>query len=381
MATSILLISPVQCLSAEKIDPVIPPGHVPKLNSDERGLWMEIGEYEQSIRKSPLLVTDYKLRWYVEDVTCRVAGPYCSDLRVYVIRNPGFNASMAPNGMMQIWTGLLLRVTSEDELASVIGHEIAHYAMGHTLDRFRRLRTSTGLGALFSLGLGVATGVLVPVGEMMAVADAMAFSSSQEQEADLMGVQLMEEAGFNPSASYLVWENLQAEERAAAVKSDEPGFFAKTHPDIDKRIVKLREWVAAGSENTEAVSVIDDTHRAALSEHYTTYMEDQIDTNRHGRTAFLLDRHEDLGISNGYVNFFRGEMYRQRGEPGDTQMAVDSYLAAIQSDEVPSQAYRNLGYLALKRKDPVTMAEMFRLYLEIDPEASDREMIEFYLEN
>ena len=74
-------------------------------------------------------------------------------------------------------------------------------------------------------------------------------------------------------------------------------------------------------------------------------------------------------------------MYRQRGGPGDTQMAEDAYRAAIESDEVPSQAYRNLGYLALKRKDSATMDEMFRQYLELDPEASDREMIEFYLEN
>src|SRR5512137_192826 len=95
-------------------EPKIPPGYRPEIARDERGLWMEMREYEAALAKSPLLVRDPALNDYVKGAMCRVAGPYCADVRVYLVRNSGFNASMAPNGMMQVWTGLLVRVTSED---------------------------------------------------------------------------------------------------------------------------------------------------------------------------------------------------------------------------------------------------------------------------
>ena len=60
---------------------------------------------EAALNKSALLVRDPQLVNYVNGIVCRVAGPYCSDFRVYLIRNPGFNASMTATGMMQIWIG------------------------------------------------------------------------------------------------------------------------------------------------------------------------------------------------------------------------------------------------------------------------------------
>src|SRR5262245_8166500 len=97
-------------------EPRIPPGYVPQLSSDERGLWMEMKEYEADLAKSPLVVHDAALQSYIEGIACRVAGAYCRDVRIYIVRNAGFNASMAPTGMMEVWTGVLTRVQSDDEL-------------------------------------------------------------------------------------------------------------------------------------------------------------------------------------------------------------------------------------------------------------------------
>ena len=54
-----------------------------------------------------------------------------------LVRTPYFNASMAPNGMMQVWSGLLLRVDNEAQLAAVLGHEIGHYLARHSVERLR----------------------------------------------------------------------------------------------------------------------------------------------------------------------------------------------------------------------------------------------------
>lgn len=361
----------------EPIEPAIPPGYEPTLDEDERGMWMEMEEFEAQLRGSPLLVRDPGVNQYVYSVACRVAGPYCPDLRVYVVRNPGFNASMAPNGMMLVWSGLLLRVADEDELASILGHEVAHYAMAHSLAQFRRLKKSLTVGSLFSLGVGAVTGVYAPVGESVAVMNALAFSREHEEEADTLGAQFMAEADYDVHACARVWEALLEEEEHAVVKRDKTPQFLSTHPQSARRAENLRALANAygGSDRTTHV----DRHALALSSQYLNFMEDQIDTNRYGRTAFLLDRHESLGVRPGLVEFFRGEMYRQRAEDGDGELARAAYERAVESGDCPAACYRNLGYIHLKTRDLPAARENFRLYLDADPEATDREMIEFYL--
>ena len=117
-----------------------------------------------------------------------------------------------------------------------------------------------------------------------------------------------------------------------------------------------------------------------LNAHYVFLMEDQIDTNRFGRTNAILERHAAMGVDPSLVRYFYGEMFRQRNEPGDTDLAMASYRHSIEGGNPPAAAYKNLGYLHLKRAEMDSARENFGKYLEVDPEASDRAMIEFYLE-
>ena len=102
--------------------PWAPPGRLPRpeLSTDEGGLWGIMDREERNLRRSPFLIRDRKLNDYVQGIACRLAGDHCPDVRVYLVNTPLFNASMAPNGMMQVWSGLLLRVENEAQLAAVI---------------------------------------------------------------------------------------------------------------------------------------------------------------------------------------------------------------------------------------------------------------------
>jgi Tfp pilus assembly protein PilF len=73
-------------------------------------------------------------------------------------------------------------------------------------------------------------------------------------------------------------------------------------------------------------------------------------------------------------------MYRQRNLDGDLELAKESYELAVQSSKPVANAYRNLGYIALKAKDLPQATNNFRRYLELNPDADDRAMIEFYLQ-
>jgi beta-barrel assembly-enhancing protease len=360
-------------------EPRIPPGYTPVVKRDERGLWMEMEEYERTLQRSPLLMRDRELNDYLQQTMCRVAGPYCADARLYLIRNPGFNASMAPNGMMQVWTGILLRAASEDELASVLGHELAHYMRTDSIERFRKIRDRMSGGSILSFGLSIATGVYVPVGEAGALLSVLAFSREQEEIADLLGARLIADAGFDPHASYRIWETLMEEERRAESKANEPAVFMSTHPASTARSQTLRDWVVASYGPEPAQPAGRDTHRRLLEAHYITLMSDQLKTNRYGRTMFILERHEAMGIDPALVEYFRGRTYLQRGDEGDAALAREALEKCIGTARAPAEAHRELGYLMLKAGDRAAARELFARYLDVAPDATDRSMIEFYL--
>jgi hypothetical protein len=367
---------------AQEIDHRIPPGYEPEEARDEQGLWMEIEDYELALNKSALLVRDPEINNYLQSVVCRVAGDYCDDVRVYLVRNPNFNASMTATGMMQIWTGLLVRASSTDELAAVIGHEIAHYTRLHTLERLRKLKSSATTGSIFDIGLTVLTGVNTGgLAQSAAMLGVLSFSREQESEADFLGARMVAEAGLDPHASYQVWEKIIAEEKAAVAKSRDPGVFAKTHPNSEDRAAELKEYVLARYGPADLEQAIDPPLLAVLNNHYLFLMEDQIDTNRFGRTEELLQRHSAIGIEPSLVRYFYGEMFRQRGAEGDMELAMAAYRHSIEGGAAPPEAYKNLGYLYLKSDNLASAQESFREYLVQAPDASDRAMIEFYLED
>lgn len=364
----------------EEITHSIPPGYTPEHERDEQGLWLEMEEAERRLNHSALLVRNPDITSYISEIVCRTAAAYCNDFRVYVVRNPNFNASMAPNGVMQIWTGLIVRAESTDEIAAVVGHEIAHYTRLHSLQRLRDIRSKSTAGSIFDIALLLGTGYNVPVGQLTAMSSILAFNRDQETEADLLGATLIANAGYDPHASYRVWLNILAEEEAAAVKRQDHGMFSRTHPDSADRARYLQSWVTSSYGPPDQETVRDEQLLQILNDNYLMLMEDQIDTNRFGRSKDLLERHAAMGVNPSLVRFFYGEMFRQRGTEGDRELAIAAYRHSIEGGDAPPAAYKNLGYLLLKDGDKVAAQEYFRTYLDVEPEASDREMIEFYLE-
>ena len=141
------------------------PGTVPTAGSDESELWYAMDRAETELRRSPLLVRDPALNDYIRGVACKVAGEHCKDLRVYVMDVPQFNASMAPNGMMLFWTGALLRIRDEAELAFVLGHETGHFTARHSLRQWRRMKdASAWLSAFQVVAYGVGAGGIAQLG-------------------------------------------------------------------------------------------------------------------------------------------------------------------------------------------------------------------------
>ena len=146
------------------------------------------------------------------------------------------NAFALPGAKIGIYSGLLEVVRNQDKLAAVIGHEI-----GHVIARHANERVSTAYAAQLGLSAVAASGVLsgdlmglMGVGAQVGVL--LPFGRTQERESDLIGLDLMAKAGFDPRQSVELWENMSAARRSAA-----PPAFLSTHPADSSRIAALRE--------------------------------------------------------------------------------------------------------------------------------------------
>jgi predicted Zn-dependent protease len=196
-------------------------------------------EHLSEARKQGKLVTDAALNARVKRITDRLiaqAGNMYAPSRqwkwsVVVLDDPKLNAWCMPGGKMAINTGIIRKLNlSDDEIAQVMGHEIAHALLGHGRERMSRALAMQGGLALGSIVAGRDLSVLAPVAD---VALTLPNSREGETEADRYGIELAARAGFNPRAAVSLWEKMAAANKGA------PPEFLSTHPSSSNRIQTL----------------------------------------------------------------------------------------------------------------------------------------------
>jgi predicted Zn-dependent protease len=343
----------------------------PDLGSDEGGLWAMMDREEKALRRSPLVLRDARLTAYVQDIACRLGAGHCPDIRIYLVRMPLFNASMAPNGMMQVWTGLLLRMENEAQLAAVIGHEIGHYLQRHSLERLRDIKAKAAAGQVLGL-----FGLAGAIGQFAVMASVYAYGRDHEHEADRVGAWLMHRAGYRVAESAAVWSNLLDEARAREGEeaAQSSPLFA-THPAPPERrdkLGQLAQLLPGGSTGSEAFAA----HTAPLLDEW---LQDEVKRGQYAESLVLLTRRIRLGAEPKLMSYYRGEVHRLRGEPGDHELALADYRAAAIGDDAPPTAFRGIGLVARQRAQKSEARAAFARYLELAPTAPDAALIKSYL--
>lgn len=168
-------------------------------------------------------------------------GAYRSDARqwsweVHVIRSNELNAHVLPGGKIVFYSGIIDRLSLTDaEIAAVMGHEMAHALREHTRERLsREVATQTGIGIAASV-LGLSQGQAQLAGLAGDLGISRPNSRTQETEADLMGLELMARAGYDPNAAISLWRKMQS-----ASGRGEPPQFLSTHPVSSTRIATIQ---------------------------------------------------------------------------------------------------------------------------------------------
>jgi len=200
------------------------------------------------LKASAPLTTDRQTIDYVACIANAVVSvlepPYSEqNWEMAIMETDQINAFVMPGGKIVVYEGILRAAQNQDQLAAVIGHEIAHETAEHTKSKLLQGRSAqVGIsvaavvlggghyGATYTaqeaLSQGAMYGLLLP------------YKRGQETEADVIGLEYMAKAGFDPRAAVPLWQNMAAE--AGKTRAE----FTSTHPSSENRIDSLvSEWI------------------------------------------------------------------------------------------------------------------------------------------
>lgn len=206
---------------------------------------LSLGEqsYKETLSKSEV-ITHTKEAKKVQEIGQRIAkvanrNDFAWEFNL--VKNDEKNAFCLPGGKVVVYTGILSVAKNDDQLATVISHEIAHALARHGAERMSTSMVAQGVQTVGTIvlgsqgsqytqafnvafGLGSQYGVVMPYGRM------------QESEADEIGIYLMKEAGYNVNEAVKFWENMN-EGNAQGIE------FFSTHPNSDTRIRNIQEII------------------------------------------------------------------------------------------------------------------------------------------
>lgn len=354
------------------------PDQVPAMGTDEAELWYAMDRIERELRQSPLIERDPALNAYARSVLCKVTGDYCANLRLYLVDLPYFNASMAPNGAMILWTGSLLRMQNEAQLALVLGHEFGHYRERHTLQQWRKLkRSSAFLSAFGIVASGAGVGLAGTAASLAGLANMMKFSRDKEREADRIGFEQLDARGYDLQAGVELWDGMLREEEARDYGKPIPVF--STHPKTRERRDDLR--AAAASKPATGRLVGREPFRDAVRPHLHDWLEKELTRRMYASSIQVIGdlRATAAPGDAGLYTFFMGEAHRRRGKGDDRARAIALYAQATGQPGAPPQAWREHGLALRESGQSAAAADALRRYLALAPRASDRRFIEQYL--
>ena len=243
LATSMLWLSPVA--HADGVD-VGKPSVMTKLVPAKQVEDQAVKEYQQLIKqaanKNALAPEDHPQVQRLRTIASKLI-PHAMrfnkrskewNWEINLIGSEAINAFCMPGGKIAFFSGIIQKLKlTDDEVAMVMGHEIAHALREHARERMAKsVATDIGATVLGELiGGGKYTGAFRLGGNLLS----LKFSRSDESEADLVGLDLAARAGYDPRAGITLWQKM------SAASKDRPLEFLSTHPSGEHRIDEIKD--------------------------------------------------------------------------------------------------------------------------------------------
>lgn len=334
---------------------VLPPPAAAASVADERELGRRF--YLEAASKLPT-VTDPAVVELVRRTGKRLAGTLGAQPFEYhfqVVDHSALNAFAVPGGYIWIFSGLVAQVSSVDELASVMGHEIAHVHAHHAVRQQEEMKIWN-----YAALLGVLLAAVQPVLGAGAIAAAQAaglkYSREFEEEADYFGLRFMHEAGYEPGAMAAFFKKILAEQRLNP--TGVPPYLL-THPLTEHRVAKVETSLAAfareprgrpedGRALQEAQAVIGAMAadpepvvakyrrraEAAPDDGFAQYLLGVVyaTVGRLDAAGTTLERARQLSGAGQCLDARLGDVYLRQGRAADAKAILEPYVTAHGDD-------------------------------------------------
>ncbi|NDV22637.1 M48 family metalloprotease [Desulfovibrio sp. JC022] len=211
-------------------------------------------EFDKMVRSRLPVILDPQIDGYVKNLVDRIAKhipPQPFPIKATVIRNNAMNAFAVPGGYVYVYTGLILNMKHEAELAAVIGHELAHVSLRHVARRMEKMKMvsfASMLGTLAGMLVGIAgggsnmgnLGSAIAMGSMGGAKSAyLNYTQENEREADHLGMNYLVAAGYNPESMVDGFKVMK--QRQWHISNTNIPTYLSTHPGLDSRIGYLED--------------------------------------------------------------------------------------------------------------------------------------------
>jgi len=358
-------------------------GHQPlALHDDEKRIWARSAEEEKVLLKSGLVYEDAALQAYVNGVAQRLQPPEVLDqvpFKILLLKNSYLNAFAYPNGMVFVHTGIVARMENEAQLAALLAHEMTHTTYRHALSSFRDIKNKTAALSTMSVvlmgfgGIGTLASALGTIGTLASVSG---YSRQLETEADIEGLKLVVQAGYDPEEAKCIFTLLKKEVEEEKIR--EPFFFG-SHPRLQERIDNYDALLngeykdrKGGVKNEEIFITM--TYQLVLDNAVLDLRAGRFSSAERAAQKILKTKPDDKK-----AYYLLGETARQRGQQDDTVKAISSFEKAIALDSSYPDPYKSLGLVRLKMGEKPEAKKLFESYLALQKDAPDRAYVEAYI--
>jgi predicted Zn-dependent protease len=279
-----------------------------------------------------------------------------------------------------VFSGLLLRMRNEAQLAGVIAHESGHFLRRHMIRSWRDQKRKSDIFAVGAMlagvggaGAGVYLGDYVQLAQLGTILSLFQYSRLMEAEADAMGAKLLADTGYPPIEMANIWQQLIGEADASARyrgKRRRRGSLFDTHPSDVTRMTDLRADAAEITVPGKPYDARRARYLDMIASIRPTLLDDQVKLNDPGASQYLIQTLAQDGW-NGLLRFYEGEVWRLRNRKGDEPRAAQSYAAAVAYPDAPADAWRWHGIALMMQGRAGEAKAAFARYLNMKPDAPD----------
>jgi predicted Zn-dependent protease len=413
VAITTLLLVTASCATTQ-LPPISSQGAGFKPLADEEQLWDQSRDEEKQLLEKVTLYEDPLLESYLTGVVTRLntkgmaANPSIR-YTVHVVEDPTLNAFAYPHGSLYVHTGLLARMENEDQLATVLGHEMTHVENRHML-RYQRAAHNKAIGLTVAAvaasvivagaegdaldhgnwgqaaAIDVVGNLIVSLGLQLAfLASVNGYGRGLETEADDGGFVKLAAAGYRLGEAPKVYQAL-LDDRGEPKKME--AFFFGNHPRLSERIENSKHYLAAhpaapsgaGTGDAEAFAkrirpVIRDDARLNIGLGRFKLAESELEKVRaqmpEDPEARVLMGH--LRLAQAAAEKDPGEQKRLRAEAGE------ALRDAVHLDPSRPDPHRELGLYLHDEKDFKGSCRELKRYVELARHADDTDRIRDYI--